>query len=354
MKMNNLPKVTVITITYNAEKYLEETIKSVIEQDYPNIEYIIIDGASSDGTIDIIKNYEKYLSYWISEPDSGIYDAMNKGIDVATGEWINFMNAGDSFCEENTISRVINNLEEDTDIISGDIYYIEENNKLYRKAKGLNHKFEGMFCFHQTMFTKIEIMKKYKFNTTFKIAGDYNFILKCAIKKYKFQFVNFPVANFLSGGLSEANTTHAVIESLVIQSNYIKDPSHIFTLSSFQYLKKQDTSNENYTFTYFMNSFYKYIDKLDSSKSYLLYGYGNIGKLIYNRLGSSIKNIVDINYKNLSTKDLPIYNPIDINNFEFDYIIISVLGREEIIIKDLIDNLKINKNLLITLKLNNA
>ncbi|MCT7530915.1 glycosyltransferase family 2 protein [Aliarcobacter cryaerophilus] len=350
----NLPKVTVVTVTYNAEEYLEQTIKSVIKQDYPNIEYIIIDGASSDRTVRIIKEYQKYISYWTSEPDSGIYDAMNKGIDIATGEWINFMNAGDSFVEFSTISNVINNLDKNTDIVAGDIYYLENGKSTYKKSHNLDKKFNGMFCFHQTMFTKIELLKKYKFNTSFKIAADYYFTLKCAMNNYNFQFVDFAVANFLSGGISETNKIQAKIEDLFVQSHYIKNKNDIFDLASFQYLKKQDTSNENYTFTYFMNSFYKYIDKLDSSKSYLLYGYGNIGKLIYNRLGSSIKNIVDINYKNLSTKDLPIYNPIDINNFEFDYIIISVLGREEIIIKDLIDNLKINKNLLITLKLNNA
>ena len=196
-------------------------------------------------------------------------------------------------------------------------------------------------------------MKKYKFNTIYKIVADYDFTLKCAMNNYNFQFVDFAVANFLSGGISETNKIQAKIEDFFIQSHYIKNKDNLFNLPSFQYLKEQDTSNSNYTFTYFINSFYKYIDKLDSSKNYLLYGYGNIGKLIYNRLGKSIINIVDTNYKNLSTKDLPIYNPIDINNFEFDYIIISVLGREKTIIKNLVDNLKINKNVIITLKLKN-
>ncbi|QNM88281.1 glycosyltransferase family 2 protein [Aliarcobacter cryaerophilus] len=350
---NNFPKVTIVTVTYNAEEYLEQTIKSVIKQDYPNIEYIIIDGASSDRTVGIIKEYQKYISYWTSEPDSGIYDAMNKGIDIATGEWINFMNAGDSFCEKNTITKVISSLNKGTDIITGDIYYIKNNIKTYQKSHSLEQKLLHMFCFHQSMFTKIDLMKKYKFNNSFNIAADYYFTLKCAMNNYNFQFVDFAVANFLSGGISETNKIQAKIEDLFVQSHYIKNKNDIFDLASFQYLKEQDTSNSNYTFTYFINSFYKYIDKLDSSKNYLLYGYGNIGKLIYNRLGKSIINIVDTNYKNLSTKDLPIYNPIDINNFEFDYIIISVLGREKTIIKNLVDNLKINKNVIITLKLKN-
>ncbi len=84
-----------MTVTYNAEELLEETILSVINQSYKNIEYIIIDGASTDGTIDIIKKYEEKIDYWMSEPDEGIYFAMNKAIEKATGKWINFMNAGD-------------------------------------------------------------------------------------------------------------------------------------------------------------------------------------------------------------------------------------------------------------------
>jgi glycosyltransferase involved in cell wall biosynthesis len=89
------PKISVITICYNAVDLIEKTILSVLHQSYDNIEYIIIDGNSTDGTVDIIQKYANQLAYWISEPDGGIFDAMNKGLDHATGEWVNFMNAGD-------------------------------------------------------------------------------------------------------------------------------------------------------------------------------------------------------------------------------------------------------------------
>ena len=102
------------------------------------------------------------------------------------------------------------------------------------------------------------------------------------------------------------------------------------------------------------NSFYKWIDNLDSSKKYLLYGYGNIGKLIYDKVGDSIKTIVDMDYKNISTKTLPIYNPLNINSFQFDYVIISVLGRENEITKYLVDDLEIDRNKIITLKFKNV
>ncbi|MCI5136399.1 MAG: glycosyltransferase [Candidatus Electrothrix sp. AW2] len=95
------PLITVITVVFNGVQRLEETILSVIGQTYDNVEYIIIDGGSTDGTLDIIRKYEHAIDYWVSEKDRGIYDAMNKGIDLTTGEWMNFMNAGDSFFSKN-------------------------------------------------------------------------------------------------------------------------------------------------------------------------------------------------------------------------------------------------------------
>ena len=104
--MNN-PKISVVTVCYNAVDLIEETILSVINQTYRNVEYIIIDGASTDGTVDIINKYRDKIAYFVSEPDKGIYDAMNKGIKVATGEWLNFMNAGDVFSSNTIVSEVV-------------------------------------------------------------------------------------------------------------------------------------------------------------------------------------------------------------------------------------------------------
>ena len=112
--MNN-PLISVVTVSYNAVTTIEKTILSVINQNYSNIEYIVIDGGSIDGTVDIIKKYADKITYWVSEPDKGIYDAMNKGIIVATGEWINFMNTGDTFYNENVFSEIfeLNSYTED-------------------------------------------------------------------------------------------------------------------------------------------------------------------------------------------------------------------------------------------------
>ncbi|EQB39190.1 hypothetical protein M947_08525 [Sulfurimonas hongkongensis] len=348
MKQSNHPKVTVVTVTYNAEQYLEQTIKSVAEQDYPNIEYIIIDGASTDGTIDIIKKYEKYIIYWISEPDGGIYDAMNKAIDAATGEWINFMNAGDSFCEKNTLSEVIKNLDSNTDLICGDIYYLENNKKTYRKAKGIDGGFNGIFCCHQALFTKTNIMKEKKFSLEFPIAADYNFVLSCFVKKYNFQFINFPIVDFLAGGFSEQENFRANIESIKILLDYSND-SKLARESNFYKSLHFDSNIDNFKFSKQFNSFYNSIESLSKKYSKIaLYGYGTIGKTIHSLLKEKVSVIFDKN--NFTITDVDVYSPEDILNFDFEIIIIAVLGRE-LKIKEQILNHGVNANKIIVLQL---
>lgn len=158
-----LPKVTVVTVSYNAEKEIERTIQSVLGQTYPHVEYIIIDGASTDGTVDIIKKYEDKLGYWISEPDEGIYYAMNKAIDKASGKWVNFMNAGDTFTDESVIERMIKQSSSDADIYYGSRYIISDNNSpILQQYTSLHTIYQKMPFGHQASFTKKEILKKLK------------------------------------------------------------------------------------------------------------------------------------------------------------------------------------------------
>ena len=121
MKNDIKPLITVITVVYNGEAYLEKTILSVINQTYESVEYIIIDGGSTDGTIDIIKKYKSKINYWINEAYNGIYDAMNKGIKLATGDWINFMNAGDLFYNLSVLEMLHKNFSGDLSILSGKV-----------------------------------------------------------------------------------------------------------------------------------------------------------------------------------------------------------------------------------------
>ncbi len=119
--MSKHPKISIVTVCYNAERNIEKTILSVINQTYDNIEYIVIDGGSNDGTLSVINKYASKIDKVISEPDKGIYDAMNKGITLAKGDWINFMNAGDSYVDSCVLKLVSDNINSNCDMIYGDI-----------------------------------------------------------------------------------------------------------------------------------------------------------------------------------------------------------------------------------------
>jgi glycosyltransferase involved in cell wall biosynthesis len=117
------PLVTVITVVRNGEEYVERTINSVINQTYENKEYLIVDGYSTDRTLDIVRTYDQRLDYWISEPDRGVYDAMNKGIDLATGTWLIFINAGDVFFDEQALEKIVQQVSDDVDLLYSDTWF---------------------------------------------------------------------------------------------------------------------------------------------------------------------------------------------------------------------------------------
>lgn len=343
-KLKNYPKITIVTVTYNAEAYLEKTIINILEQDYSNIEYIIIDGASTDSTIDIIKKYEKKINYWISEPDNGIYDAMNKAIDIATGEWINFMNAGDTFVNSSSISKVSLFLKKDFQIIAGDFFYInnETRNSEYRKANGTTNIFNAEFCCHQSMFTNINLMRRFPFCLEYSVGADYDFMLKAHMNNYKFHFVNFPIINYLGGGFSDHNLMKLSIERLHIISKYTTESNIIFDNDNIRYieLNKPKGLLKNLNFSILLNLFESNLKKMDlENKKFILYGFGIIGKMIYNRHKESIVSIVDINNETISLLEkIQIEHPDKLTQKSFDYILISVLGRENLIKEMLIKN----------------
>ena len=129
-----MKKITIVTVTYNCSKILKETLESCINQDYENVEYIIIDGASTDGTLGIINQYSENISFILSEPDKGIYDAMNKGIEHATGEWIFFLNAGDKFYSNKTLSDLFHNIDSESDAVLGDYYSLSNKGLILHKV----------------------------------------------------------------------------------------------------------------------------------------------------------------------------------------------------------------------------
>ncbi len=191
--MKNNPLISVVTISYNAVATIEQTILSVIYQTYKNIEYIIIDGGSTDGTVDIIKKYSDRISYWVSEPDKGIYDAMNKGIDKASGEWINFMNCGDSFYSKDIIKDIfkLSNYN-DIDILYGDRISVYSFGTLYQMPNQLSYMDKFFPIFHQSTFIRYSIMKEMKYDLNFKISADYKFFYNAYHKGCRFEYINIP------------------------------------------------------------------------------------------------------------------------------------------------------------------
>ena len=208
------PKVTIVTVTFDAEEILEETIKSVINQTYDNIEYIIIDGASSDGTVNIIKKHEEKIDYWVSEPDNGIYYAMNKAINKATGEYINFMNAGDTFADLDSVTYVMENKDNNAELIYGN--YRKKDSGQIKEALPQKDWFYNMpFC-HQTLFTKTDIMKNELFDTCFDLAADHNFIIKMYQKQKQFFHIDKVIAVFAPAGFATSNQLLMNVESLKV------------------------------------------------------------------------------------------------------------------------------------------
>jgi len=199
-------KISIITVTYNAENFIEKTINSIINQSYKNIELIIIDGESKDDTLKIIKNYSQHINILVSEKDSGIYDAMNKGINLATGDFITFLNAGDDYINNNVLFNLFENLDKDTNIVYADHISILNGKEKYRKAKKFNKnnlfKFLTTTVCHQAIFVKKEIAPKY--NLKYKLKGELNWYFDILENtNIKFLHRKMPIVYYLRGGVGE-------------------------------------------------------------------------------------------------------------------------------------------------------
>ena len=199
--------VSIITVVYNGASTIEQTILSVLNQTYKNIEYLIIDGGSTDGTLDIIKKYDKQISLWISEPDNGLYDAMNKGVERATGEIIGMVNSDDWY-ELNAVELIIDAYRKNPEkkIFHGDRYdVLKDGSKKIRRFNTSTFKFifYGMTYNHPSMFVHIDIYKMIKYDTSLKSLSDYEFVLIVYLKsRDAFYYVPKPYVNYRLDGIS--------------------------------------------------------------------------------------------------------------------------------------------------------
>tara|TARA_B110000902_G_C14293413_1_gene582107 strand:- start:6478 stop:7263 length:786 start_codon:yes stop_codon:yes gene_type:complete len=220
MRIESTPLVSIVTVVFNGEKYLEQTIQSVLNQTYRNVEYIIIDGGSTDGTLDIIKKYQNDIALWISEPDKGVYDGMNKGIKLAKGELIGMINSDDWY-ELNTVELIVEKYRNEENnsfkIFHGDLLIHEITGDTVLKKfnpslfKMLNY---GVTYNHPTFFVTPDVYKKYTFNVGLISIADNQFILEILTKeKDVFAYINEVLANFRKGGISGQQSTISSIKS---------------------------------------------------------------------------------------------------------------------------------------------
>ena len=223
---NKKPVVSIITACLNAENTIEQTILSVINQTYPNIEYIIIDGGSTDGTLDIIKKYEDRIAKWISEPDSGVYDGMNKGIIHSTGDILCFLNSGDLLYDKDTINNVVDRFSDNNVYgVYGNVEVLNDfrKDKLIRGCKVTPNKLLYRHICHQALFVRRFLFDEIgMYSTSFKLASDHEFIIK-SIKKYpdKFVYVDEVFAIYRDGGMSCKMMDKMKLEELkILSSNY--------------------------------------------------------------------------------------------------------------------------------------
>ena len=205
--MKQLPKITILTASYNAAATIEQTIVSVVYQDYPNLEYIIIDGGSTDGTIDILKKYEKDGLRWISEPERWLYDALNKGVGMASGEYIEVLGGDDALTDYHVISRVVQKMKPNIDIFAGGVWSVDE--KSGTQYEFINYallnggEYFGDMPPHAAIFARIELLLKYPFDRRYKIAADAKFFLQCYFDKtVHIQYSDELIAYFANAGIS--------------------------------------------------------------------------------------------------------------------------------------------------------
>lgn len=219
MEKNKNPKplVSVITVCRNAAETIEDTIKNVASQSFPDTEYIVVDGLSSDSTVAIIKKQLSSIDIFISEKDNGIYDAMNKGVKAAKGEWIIFMNSGDFFADPFILEKLALHLQDpDLDVIYGDIYVPSEDGTLALKNSEAPRNRHRMFFCHQSAFVRRKWLIKQPFDIRYKLSADFKFFKRMYLSERHFLKVDMPVSIFDKKGISNTQRNRGLRENIEI------------------------------------------------------------------------------------------------------------------------------------------
>ena len=223
MKYKNKPKISIVTVVFNSEKFIRKTIESVVDQDYDNIEYIIIDGGSTDKTTEIINSYIEHIDTYISETDEGLYDAMNKAMKYVHGDYIMFLNSGDKIYKNNTIGNLFNPLQNNPDIIYGDTILIradghETGLRRLRPPEKLSWKSlqMGMLVCHQSFIVSKEKLLKY--NLYHKYSADFDWMIRTLKVSEKIYNSKIIISAFLEGGKTSKTIIPGLLERFRIMT----------------------------------------------------------------------------------------------------------------------------------------
>ena len=229
------PKFSIITVTYNAGKVLEDTIQSVITQTYKNVEYIIVDGKSTDGTMDIVNRYREHIHTIVSEPDKGLYDAMNKRIDLATGDYLCFLNAGDELHEDDTLQLIVHSLngeKELPDVIYGETAIVDEEGHFLRMRrlstpehltwKSFQH---GMLVCHQAFMPRRDLAVKY--NLKYRFSADFDWCIRIMKKSRVLHNTHLTIIDYLNEGMTTRNHKASLKERFHIMCHHYGTASTI-------------------------------------------------------------------------------------------------------------------------------
>jgi glycosyltransferase involved in cell wall biosynthesis len=220
----HVPMISIVTVVYNSEQFLERTIVSILNQTFNDVEHIIVDGNSKDNTLNIIEKYNDRIAYWKSEPDKGIYDAMNKAQELATGKYIMFLNSGDEFCDDKVLENVFK-LNTNADVYYGDTVITDEQgnelrNRRLRPPQNLTWKdFRyGMLVCHQSIIIKRELSQEY--NTEYRIAADIDWAIRSVRKAQKTTNTHLNISKFMEGGMSSQHHKKGLEERFKILSTH--------------------------------------------------------------------------------------------------------------------------------------
>lgn len=221
------PKFSVITVCYNAEATLEDTIQSVISQTYHHVEYIIVDGASKDRTMDIVNRYRDRISVVVSEPDKGLYDAMNKGIRLATGDYLCFLNAGDSFHEDDTLQQMVHSIHtlQLPDVLYGETELVDHEGHFLRMRRlqapeHLTWKSfrQGMLVCHQAFFPRRDLVMPY--DLRYRFSADFDWCIKIMKKSKVLHNTHLTLIDYLAEGMTTRNHQASLKERFRIMARH--------------------------------------------------------------------------------------------------------------------------------------